>query len=323
MDKNEYKQIIEQSLIEKGYLTEPSFEDKLDSIVNDSFEEINNTNAMELLEKCGKGPSTGYVDGVQYKKDYQRVTNGEAKVGDLEQKQMDYQLSQKELHNPRDPDAPRWRDPRSQNEREIEKCLDFPEDMIGVSIHGDDYVTGNIEEPGDEDYGGSYGWDGGMERDTGAYWNELEGASDNFAHEMDNAPPLQDNVMLFTRDIPNPNLEEGDVFELDSYLGVNFKKGMLGQYDDMWSNVNIPLVRRTGTDNDNYSGRDYDYEEGEAYEVTVLGSEGTPLLMEEPYRQGGSYHINVHEGILNKGQKVRLVRVNHDKRTAIYQTVEG
>ena len=289
-------------------LDESIFKNEIKGIIEKRLEAI----------KC-QGPSTGYVDGVQYHKDYQRVTNGEAKIGNLEQKQLDYQLQQKELHNPRDPDAPSWRDPRSNTEKEMEKCFDFPDDMIGMGLHGNKYATENYAEPDDEYGGGAYGWEGGYERDTGASWSELDGAYDTFERQMDNAPPLQDNVMLFTHDIPNPNLQEGDVFQLDTFLGVNFQKGMVGEYDDSFDDVDIPYMRDNPVEP---VSPYYNDSNNKPYEVTVLGSEGTPLLMEEPYRDSG-YHINSHIGVLNKGQNVRLVRVDHEKRTAIYQTVDG
>lgn len=283
------------------------FNKKLKEYIDDAFDEINNSSAMELIEKCGKGPSTGFVDGVQYRKDHQRVTNGKSKVGDLEGKHLQSQLDMSVA----DDGVAKYMD----------RLDEYPYDAIGYGLFGEEYA------PQDVTFGEEYDEVGAWSGRPYGIFNPSEEFSDAldfdeatkvFDQQMNNAPHLQDNVMLFTQDTPNPELEEGDVFELDTFLGVNFKKGLVGKRES-WTDVDIATTRDNGTMYNSTYYSSYD-SHNIPYDVTVLGSEGTPLLMIDPYRSSSTPS---HNGILNKGQKVRLVRVNHEKRTAIYQTVEG
>lgn len=350
--------------------------------INNSLEkaifqkEVQDVVEKRLLEviKCGVGPSTGYIDGVKYSKDnkqrYHRIVENydwgehsyyDADNGEIEQKNIDAQNKVK------------WTD----EERDEFSALanDFA-NTVGFQMYGDGWYD-SINDPDAyfDDYGGS----------SAVNWEYIEDYTQRrvdgigvIEKMFEKAPGMQGDTILYGLDMLNPNLKEGDVFELDTFFCGSFKEAVqenkYNPYSDSATDINIDYIRnengqgikyyasamndRLGLRETNYRNNyksDYSDESSKdlpynnAYKVKIMTSDGTPVLINqgnlakdyanEPvyeFDTGLTYGDGVgdameywdgnptskHDVFLNKGQKVRLVRVDHEKQTAIYQTVD-
>lgn len=326
--------------------------------------------------KCGVGPSTGYVDGVKYQKDNKQrfhevresnrfadkgyISHYECHNGDIENKQIEAQ------------DKVKW------TEDEQYAFTALAEDTgttVGYDLHGREWGD-TMDGIGDESdsnviFGADeYGYPSGAEiwyEDARDEYVKQRLEDNNILQGMfDKSPGLQGDQQLFTLDIPNPELKEGDVFELDTYMSASYKQAhqenKYNKYADSAIDTNLDAIRKGGLGTGRYGLRETNGRENatnwkgedisgdlpynDTYKITIMGSDGTPVLINQGNitnnRVNGYYPVYVdgggndfdagdywdspsssHDVFFNKGQKMRVVRIDHEKKTAIYQTVDG
>lgn len=343
-------------------------------------QDIHNLVEKRLLQviKCGKGPSTGYVDGVKYQKDNKQrfyevrepnrfaekgyISYYECHNGDIENKQIEAQ------------DNVDWSE---DEQRAFTSLAENMEDTVGYDLHGEHW--GDVDRIADisddsnivfgaDDDGFPSGAQDWYEDDRDNYVVQRVQDAKTIERMFKKAPGLQGDTQLFTLDIPNPDLKEGDVFELDTFMSATFKEAQQGtkynSYPNSSIDTNIDRARNMLPSGDTHGLVETDYRKNstnwrgekqgdtlpfnDAYKITIMGSDGTPVLINQgeitnsranthyPVSVGykGQYDFDAndywedyptspHDVFLNKGQKMRVVRIDHEKKTAIYQTVDG
>lgn len=209
------------------------------AIFKNEVKDVIEKGVLEVI-KCGVGPSTGYIDGVKYSKDnkqrYRKIVEQhdwgessyyEADNGDLEQKTIDAQ------------DKVEW----TEEERDEFSALayDFA-NTIGFQLYGDGWFD-TINDPDTYDGSPYVDWEG-IEDYTDA---RVDGV--NVIQKMfEKSQGMQGDTILYGLDIPNPNLQEGDVFELDTFFCGSFKEAVqenkYNPYSDSATDINIDYIRK-------------------------------------------------------------------------------
>ena len=346
-----------------------------DSIFKNEIKGIVEKRVLEVI-KC-QGPSTGYVDGVQYQKDNKQrfhevrepnkfaekgyLSHYEAYNGDIENKQIKAQ------------DKVNW----SEDEQLAFSALaEDTANTVGYDLHGEDWGNTMDAIGDDSEYNSVFGADEYGFPSGADIW--YEDAREDYVKQrvddvnllqgmFDKSPGLQGDQQLYTLDIPNPNLQEGDVFELDTYMSASYKQAYqenkYNKYEDSAIDTNTNAIRNGDSGSDRNGLRETNWRENatdwrgnnvsgdlpyhDAYKVAILGSDGTPVLINQGnitnVRNDQHYPVSVdgmgrydfdasdywdapsspHDVFFNKGQKMRVVRIDHENKTAIYQTVDG